>query len=73
MNDMNTAEQWMTVRISLPYEMADAVTNFCHEHGSGGVVLNEDRSDAATITAYFPLDKWDAAYSQLNVLLILAE
>ena len=45
MNDKNMDEQWMTLRISLPYEMVDAVTNFCHEHGSGGVILDDDQSD----------------------------
>lgn len=69
MNDTNLAEQWMTLRISLPFEMVDAVTNFCHEHGSGGVVLDEDQRDAGTITAYFSLDKWDAAYAQLKTYL----
>ncbi|MBI5248374.1 MAG: 50S ribosomal protein L11 methyltransferase [Desulfomonile tiedjei] len=66
MSNDDTTVQWMTLRISLPYEMADAVTNFCHEHGSGGVVMDEDRTDAATVTAYFPIDKWDMVYSQLN-------
>jgi ribosomal protein L11 methyltransferase len=67
MNDKNMGEQWMTLRISLPFEMVDAVTNFCHEHGSGGVILDDNQSDAGTITAYFSMDKWDAAYAQLKM------
>jgi ribosomal protein L11 methyltransferase len=69
MSDKNLVERWMTLRISLPYELVDAVTNFCHEHGSGGVVLDEDQRDTGAITAYFSLDKWDAAYSQLKTYL----
>lgn len=62
----DTTAQWMTLRISLPHEMADAVTNFCHEHGSGGVMMDEESSDATIVTAYFAIDKWDAVYSELK-------
>ncbi len=66
---MNAVEQWMTVLVSLPHEMADAVNNFCHEQGSGGVIIDEGRKDSATIKAYFTVDKWDAVYSALTAYL----
>jgi ribosomal protein L11 methyltransferase len=46
--------------------MVDAVTNFCHEQGSKGVALDEEHGDLTCITAYFPLEKWDAVYDRLR-------
>jgi ribosomal protein L11 methyltransferase len=66
----NTTEHWMTLRVALRREMADAVTNFCHEHGSGGVAVDEDRAETTVITAYFAMDKWDVVYSALKTYLL---
>ncbi len=50
----------------MPHQMADAVSNFCHEQGSGGLVIDEANPDAVSITAYFPFEKWDALYSRFK-------
>jgi ribosomal protein L11 methyltransferase len=57
---------WIVLKVTVPPEMADAVSNFYHEQGSGGLVIDDTNPDAANITAYFPLANWDVVYSRLK-------
>ncbi|MGO9569321.1 MAG: 50S ribosomal protein L11 methyltransferase [Desulfomonilaceae bacterium] len=57
---------WITLKITVADEMVDAVSNFCHEQGSRGVVLDDTRPGVTSITAYFPLEKWDTVFSRLK-------
>ncbi len=56
----------MTLKVIVPHEMVDAVSNFCHEQGSGGLAIDDANPNAATITAYFSLEKWDVAYTRFK-------
>jgi ribosomal protein L11 methyltransferase len=46
--------------------MADAVSNFCHEQSAGGLVMDDTNPDATRVTAYYPMEKWDAVYSRFK-------
>ncbi|AFM26724.1 50S ribosomal protein L11 methyltransferase [Desulfomonile tiedjei] len=63
---MNTANlKWMNARIFVVRDLADAVANFCHEHGSEGLVLEDTSEEQAVITAYFPTENWEAVHADL--------
>lgn len=38
--------------------MMDSINDFCIDHGSGGVVIDDSGVHAVRITAYFPIDQW---------------
>jgi ribosomal protein L11 methyltransferase len=57
--------KWMNARIFVIRELADAVANFCHEHGSEGLVLEDTSEEQAVITAYFPAENWEAVHADL--------
>ena len=46
--------------------MVDAVSNFCHEQGSRGAVLDDTRPGVTSITAYFPSETWDVVSSRFK-------
>lgn len=56
----------MILKVTLPHEMIDAVSNFCHEQSSGGLVIDDMNPDAASITAYIAIEKWDVVYTRLK-------
>jgi ribosomal protein L11 methyltransferase len=57
---------WIILKLTVPYEMVDPVSNFCHEQGSGGLVVEDSNPVTADITAYFPHEKWDVVHSRLK-------
>jgi ribosomal protein L11 methyltransferase len=63
MND--SGKEWVALTIRVPQEMVDVVTNFCHERGSTGMVLDESY-DAARITAYFPKEHGELIFDELR-------
>jgi ribosomal protein L11 methyltransferase len=68
---MNTADlKWMNIRIFVTRELADAVSNFCHERGSEGLVLEDAAEDQVVITAYFPTDNREAVHADLLTYLV---
>jgi len=46
--------------------MMDAVANFFQERGSRGVVLDDEKPEASSVTAYFPRETWEAVYAELK-------
>ncbi len=64
MDKTRQSRSWITLKITVPDEMVDAVINFCHEHGSKGAILDDSRPGMTSITAYFPIETWDVV-SQL--------
>ncbi|MGB6067360.1 MAG: 50S ribosomal protein L11 methyltransferase [Desulfomonilaceae bacterium] len=66
MNKKPQSQSWITLNISVPVEMADAVINFLHEWGSGGVVLDDTDPEETRITAYFSVEEWDAVWGQFR-------
>lgn len=69
MTDNRTPDEWISLEVTLSHEMADAVAEFCHEHGSGGVEVEDQDPQYARIRAYFPFESWGAVHSELGVLL----
>jgi ribosomal protein L11 methyltransferase len=63
---MPTTPEWITLTVKLHPDMADVLTNFCHEHGARGVVLDDEDDRLSIVTAYFPEDQWDAVYEDLK-------
>lgn len=63
-------EDWIALEISLCDEMADAVSNFCHEQRSCGIVLEEIDPNSTRLTAYFFADQWEEVRPQLETYLI---
>jgi ribosomal protein L11 methyltransferase len=66
MDKTRQSRSWTTLKVTVPDEMVDAVTNFCHEQGSSGVVMDETSPDATSITAYFPVETWDVVSSRFK-------
>jgi ribosomal protein L11 methyltransferase len=66
MDKTRQSRSWITLKITVPDEMVDAVTNFCHEQDSSGLVMDDTSPDATSITAYFPIETWDVVYSWLK-------
>jgi ribosomal protein L11 methyltransferase len=56
-NNFSSAADWMTLRVSVSPDMADAVTNFLHESGSPGVVIDDNDPAHVLITTYLPKAK----------------
>ncbi len=50
--------EWIALKVTVPDEVADAVSNFCHEHASKGVLLEEAGREKTVVTAYFSADTW---------------
>lgn len=69
MIDETRPPEWASVELVLPAEMADAITDFCVENGSRGVVVDDADPFQVVVTAYFPSDEWGAVHSKLNRLL----
>jgi ribosomal protein L11 methyltransferase len=63
MDKTRQSRSWITLKITVPDEMVDAVINFCHEQGSRGAVLDDLRPGMTSITAYFPIETWDVVSS----------
>lgn len=70
MTNNGTPDEWMTLEVTLPHEMLDAVADFCHEHGSGGVVVEDENPPSVRIKAYFPLELWDTIQAELRKFLV---
>ncbi len=68
-----TPDNWISLEVTMPHEMADAVADFCHEHGSGGVVVEDQNPSSARIRAYFPYERWDAIQAELRAFLARVE
>ncbi len=66
MDKKRQSQSWITLKVTVPAEMVDAVTNFCHEQGSRGAILDDTRSGVTSITAYFPIETWDVASSRFK-------
>jgi ribosomal protein L11 methyltransferase len=60
------SRSWITLKVTVPNEMVDAVSNFCHEQGSRGAVLDDTRPGVTSITAYLPIEEWDVASSRFT-------
>jgi ribosomal protein L11 methyltransferase len=65
----DTGKEWITLEVTVPHEMVDAAADFCHEHGSTGLMLDESE-DATRITAYFERDQWDSISDKLKNYLV---
>jgi ribosomal protein L11 methyltransferase len=66
MNKTRQSGSWITLKVTLPNDMVDAVTNFCYEQGSRGAVLDDTRPGVTSITAYFSIETWDVVFSRLK-------
>jgi ribosomal protein L11 methyltransferase len=55
---INTEKEWITLEVTVPHAMVDPTADFCHEHGSTGLMLDET-DDATRVTAYFEKGQWD--------------
>jgi ribosomal protein L11 methyltransferase len=62
--------EWVTLDLTLPHEMVDALTEFCVENGSRGVVLRDDDPDLAGLTAYFSIEHWNSVKLELEAYLL---
>ncbi|MDQ7783633.1 MAG: 50S ribosomal protein L11 methyltransferase [Desulfomonilaceae bacterium] len=62
-------DQWTTLEITVPHELADAVNDFCIDQGSGGVVIDDSDARVVRVTAYFPSHRRQAVESRLRELL----
>jgi ribosomal protein L11 methyltransferase len=69
MTEKTTPAEWVAVEVALPAEMADALSDFCVEHGSRGVVVDDADSLHVSVTAYFPSEQWSGIESELDRLL----
>ena len=52
MKNNGTPDEWMTLEVTPPHEMLDAIADFRHEHGSGRVVMENEKPSSARIKAY---------------------
>ena len=66
MDKTRQSGSWITLKVTVPDEMVDAVSNFCHEQGSRGAVLDDTRPGVTSITAYFPSETWDVVSSRFK-------
>lgn len=57
---------WVALQVTLPAEMADAVSSFFHDHDSNGVVLDETPDEKVAVTAYFPTESYRAVRASLQ-------
>ncbi|MEJ2718413.1 MAG: 50S ribosomal protein L11 methyltransferase, partial [Deltaproteobacteria bacterium] len=63
-------EEWIALEISVCDEMADAVSNFCHEQRSSGLVLEQIEPGTTRLTAYFSADQWREVAPRLESYVI---
>ena len=66
MDKTRQSRSWITLKVTVPDEMVDAVSNFCHEQGSRGAVLDDTLPGVTSITAYFPVETWDGVSSRFK-------
>lgn len=59
-------EDWIVLEVFVRDEMADAVSNFCHEERSGGVLLERIEPATTRLTAYFAADRWPEVAPRLE-------
>ena len=50
-------QQWMTLSVTVPHEIGDAIANFLHERFVPDLVLDDSDSDVTRITAYIEKKK----------------
>ena len=48
MGDNPSEPQWMTLSVTVPHEIGDAIANFLHERSVPGLVLDESDSGRHT-------------------------
>src|SRR5208283_1299756 len=66
--------QWMTLSVTVPHEIGDAIANFLHERSVPGLVLDDNDSDVTRITAYIEKKKLGSVSSDLkNYVVALRE
>lgn len=57
---------WTTLEIRVPNELLDAVNDFCVDHGSNGVIIEDEEPLTVIIRAYFTEDKSDCVREELT-------
>lgn len=58
MADIRPDDDWVALTFIISNEMVDAVTDFCTERGSRGVVVIDDDPAATRVSAYFSRDEF---------------
>ena len=67
---VNTRDrEWVLVEVVIPAEMADAISDFFVDHGSGGVAVDDSDLQHVRINAYFLPDPWDKIQPELKRLI----
>jgi len=66
MNDVSNEKKWMTLSVTVPREIGDAIANFLHELAVPGLVLDEKDPDVTRITAYVEKKKLRGVSSDLK-------
>ncbi len=66
MDDNTSGRQWMTLSVTVPHEIGDAIANFLHERSVPGLVLDDSDSDVTRITAYIEKKKLGSVSSELR-------
>jgi ribosomal protein L11 methyltransferase len=51
--------EWARIDLKVPSELADAIINVCHEHGSDGVETEDRSSDTSLLKIYFRTNVWE--------------
>jgi ribosomal protein L11 methyltransferase len=69
MDKTRQSRSWITLKVTVRDEMVDAVSNFCHEQGSRGAVLDDTRPAMTSITAYFPIETWEVVSRRFKIYL----
>jgi len=66
MGNNPSGQQWMTLSVTVPHEIGDAIANFLHERSVPGLVLDDSDSDVTRITAYIEKKKLGSVSSELK-------
>ena len=66
MTDTPIQPEWMTLSVTVPREIGDAIANFLHELAVPGLVLDENDPDVTRITAYVEKKKLRSVSSDLK-------
>ena len=66
MSDTPNRTEWMTLSVTVPHEIGDAIANFLHELAVPGLVLDEKDPDVTRITAYVEKKKLRSVSSDLK-------
>jgi len=69
MSGNTRAREWVMVEVVIPAEMADAISDFFVQHGSGGVAVDDSDLQHVCIKAYFLPDQWDRIQPELKRLI----